>query len=765
MKRRLVIVALLALAVALYFALNLGRFISLEYLKSQHAALVELYRQHPAATLAAYFLLYVAVMAASLPGGAVLTLASGALFGFWTAVIVVSFASTLGALLAMLAARYVVGEWVQKRFASSLAAVNAGMERDGVFYLLALRLVPAFPLFLVNLAMGLTRIGAWTYTWVSQLGMLPGTMVYVYLGTQLARIESLRDLASPALLLGFALLGLLPLVAKRALDAFKARKVYARWTGVKPARFDYNLVVVGAGSAGLVSAYIGAVTKAKVALIERERMGGDCLYTGCVPSKALIRSARLLADVARSRALGIDAAQAQFDFAAVMQRVQRVIQAIEPHDSPERYAALGVECIQGQARLTSPWTVEVMTGEVARTLTTKSIVIATGAKPLVPDIPGLADVGYLTSDTVWTLAALPAELLVLGGGPIGCELAQAFARFGSRVTLVEMQPRLLMREDDDVSARVLTQFNAEGIRVLTAHKTVRFEQQDGERWLLAKPAAAVHDVHEEVRVRFDAVLVAVGRVASTTGYGLEELGITTTAQRTLATDEWLQTIYPNITACGDVAGPYQFTHTAAHQAWYAAVNALFGTFRRFKADYRVIPSATFVDPEVARVGLNEREAAERKIARDVTTYDIADLDRAIADEAATGFVKVLTAPGSDRILGVTIVGAHAAELIAEFVLAMKQGIGLNRILATIHIYPTFAEANKYAAGAWKRRTVTQGQQHFLAAFQAWRRGASAFAAVLRAVPALLRDKRPALIEAAHPMRPRQDAGAAAGEPR
>lgn len=762
MKRRLFVAALLALAVALFFALDLGRFLSLEYLKAQHASLVALYRTHPATTLAAFFALYVAIMAVSLPGGAVMTLAAGALFGLPIGVVVVSFASTIGALLAMLASRYVVGEWVQRRFAASLAAVNAGMERDGVAYLLALRLVPVFPLFLVNLVMGLTRIGAWTYTWVSQLGMLPGTIAYVYLGTQLARITSLRDLASPALLAGFAALGLLPLVARRALDAFKARRVYARWAGVKPASFDYNLVVVGAGSAGLVSAYIAAATKAKVALVERERMGGDCLYTGCVPSKALIRSARLLADVAGSRALGIDSASAHFDFAAVMQRVQRVIQTIEPHDSPERYTALGVECVQGQARLTSPWTVEVIEGrgEASRTLTTKSIVIATGARPQVPDIAGLSDVGYLTSDTVWTLAALPAELLVLGGGPIGCELAQAFARFGSRVTVVEMQPRLLMREDDDVSARVQARFAAEGIRVLTGHRALRFEQQDGERWLVAASA------HEEIVVHFDAVLVAVGRVANTAGFGLEELGIVTTksAQRTLAVDESLQTIYPNITACGDVAGPYQYTHTASHQAWTATVNALFGAFRRFRSDDRVIPSAVFIDPEVARVGLNQREAAEQKIACDVTTYDLADLDRAIADEAATGVIRVLTAPGSDRILGVTIVGAHAAELIAEWTLAMKQRIGLKSILATIHIYPTFAEASRHAAGAWRRRSVTQGQQHFLAAVQAWRRGAGGLGSVLAALPALLGDRRPGVIEAAPAASPRPVADAKATPP-
>ncbi len=760
MKRRIVIVALLLLAIASYFAFDLGRFLSLDYLNAQRDALVGLYHQRPVATLAVYSALYVAVMAASLPGGAVLTLAAGALFGVWTGTLVVSIASTFGALIAMLVSRYVIGEWVQQRFAASLTAVNAGIERDGIAYLLALRLVPVFPLFLVNLVMGLTRIGAWTYTWVSQLGMLPGTIVYVYLGTQLATIGSLRDLASPALLAGFVALGLLPLVAKRALDAFHARRVYARWAAVKPARFDYNVVVIGAGSAGLVSAYIGAATQAKVALVERERMGGDCLYTGCVPSKALIRSARLLADVARSRTLGIESAQAQWDFAAVMQRVQRVIQAIEPHDSVERYSALGVECVQGEARLTSPWTVEVTSSGSSRTLTTKSIVIASGAKPAVPDIPGLADAGFFTSDTIWTLTRLPADLLVLGGGPIGCELAQAFARFGSRVTIVEMQPRLLMREDDDVAERVRAQFATEGIRVLTGHKALRFEHQDDQRWLVAASAA-----QEEIVVRFDAVLVAVGRVANTAGFGLEELGILATdpAQRTLAVDASLQTIYPNITACGDVAGPFQYTHAASHQAWTATVNALFGTFRRFRSDNRVMPSAVFVDPEIARVGLNERDAAEQKVAVDVTRYDLADLDRAIADEAATGVVKVLTAAGSDRILGVTIVGAHAAELIAEWVLAIKQRIGLKRILATIHIYPTFAEANRNAAGAWRRRSVTKGQQHFLTALLAWRRGARSFGSVLRALPALFNDRRPGHIEAAHAA-PRPDATPSSMQP-
>ncbi len=737
MNKKVLIVILIAVAVGLFFALDLGRYFDLAYLKSQQARFALLYAEHRWATLAGFFVLYVAVAALSLPGAAVLTLAGGALFGFWTGLVVVSFASSLGALLAMLAARFVLGESVQRRFGNQLTAINAGMAKDGPFYLFALRLVPLFPFFVINLLMGLTQIRAATFYWVSQLGMLAGTAVYVNVGTQLAQVESLRGVLSPTLVLSFVLLGLFPLIAKKIVDGVQARKVYARWAGRKPARFDYNMVVIGAGSAGLVSAYIAAATKAKVALIERHRMGGDCLNTGCVPSKALLRSAKLLSHIKRSPEMGVAQASATFSFADVMTRVQRVITAIEPHDSVERYTGLGVDCVEGSAKITSPWTVEVATAGGTRTLTTKNIVIAAGARPFVPPIPGLADVGYLTSDTVWNLRELPRRLVVLGGGPIGCELTQAFARLGSQVTQVEMLPRIMIREDPEVAALVRKKFEAEGVRVLTEHKASQFIVENGEKLLLAEHAG------QDVRIPFDAVLVAVGRVANTTGYGLEELGIGTTKARTVETDDYLQTIYPNIFACGDVAGPYQFTHTAAHQAWYAAVNALFGTFRRFKADYRVIPWATFTEPEVARVGLNEQEAREKNIAVTVTRYGIDDLDRAIADEDAHGFVKVLTQPGSDRILGVTIVGEHAGDLIAEYVLAMKHGLGLNKILGTIHIYPTLAEANKFAAGNWKRGTVTQGQWAFLTAFQAWRRGANGLGAVLGQIGALLKDKRAA----------------------
>jgi len=713
-RSRLIVIVLFVVAIGAFFFFDLGRFFSLEYLKTQQARIDAWYQSNPALTIGAFFAVYVAVTGLSLPGAAVMTLAAGALFGLVTGTILVSFASTLGATLAFLASRFLFREPVQRRFGDMLKALDAGMAKDGPFYLFTLRLVPAFPFFVVNLAMGLTAIKTRTFYWVSQLGMLAGTIAFVNAGTQLARIDSLRGILSPGLIASFAALGILPLIAKKVVDAIKARKVYASW--IKPAKFDRNLVVIGAGSAGLVSAYIAAAVKAKVTLIEKHRMGGDCLNTGCVPSKALIRSAKLLSHVKRSKEFGIRAASADFDFAEVMERVQRVIREIEPHDSVERYTALGVECIAGIAKITSPWSVDVLTEHGPKTLTTRNIVIAAGGRPFVPPIPGIEDVGYVTSDTLWGLRALPPRLLVLGGGPIGCELAQCFARFGAKVSQVEMLPRLMIREDPEIAAMVEQRFRAEGIDVLVNHKAKRFAVENNEKVLYADTAGG------EVRIAFDLLLCAVGRVANTAGYGLEELGIPTTKSRNVEVNEFLATRYPNIYACGDVAGPYQFTHTAAHTAWYAAVNSLFGRFRRFKADFSVIPWCTFIEPEVARVGLNETEAKEKGIAYEVTTYGIDDLDRAIADSEAHGVVKVLTVPGKDRILGATIAGEHAGDVIAEFVTAMKYGIGMNKILGTIHIYPTLVEANKYAAGNWKRAHAPQNALKWLERYHGWMRG-------------------------------------------
>jgi pyruvate/2-oxoglutarate dehydrogenase complex dihydrolipoamide dehydrogenase (E3) component/uncharacterized membrane protein YdjX (TVP38/TMEM64 family) len=736
--KRWVLVGVLLVAVVAFFAFDLGRVFSVEFFTAQRDRIQALYAAHPIAVPVAYFAIYVIVAALSIPGAAALTLVGGALFGLAFGTLLVSFASAIGATLAFLIARTLLGDSLQRRFADRLQRFNEGIERQGAFYLASLRLVVVFPFWLVNLLAGMTRLRTWTFYWVSQLAMLPGTLVYVFAGSKLGEFR-----ISAGLVIALTLLAVFPLLAQRLVSWLRAQRVYARWADARPRRFDYNIVVIGAGSAGLVSAYIGAATRARVALVEQHRMGGDCLNTGCVPSKALIRAARLLADCARAREFGVRTGDATVDFAAVMERIQRVIAAIEPHDSVERYTALGVDCFTGQARMTSPWTVEVSDAAGTRQLTTRSIVIAAGARPAVPPIPGLAEAGFLTSDSVWNLRTLPQRLVVLGGGPVGCELAQAFARLGATVTQVEMLPRLLMREDVEASDLVRASFESDGVRVLTDHRAVRVLVETDHKILVAE-----HD-DREIRIACDEILVAVGRVANTTGYGLEDLGIPTTRQRTVASDAALQTIYPNITVCGDVAGPFQFTHTAAHQAWTASVNALFGDLRRFDADYRVVPWVTFTDPEVARVGISEQEARERNIPHAMTIYGIDDLDRAIADGVACGFVKVLTRPGSDRILGATIVGAHAGELIAEFVLAMKHGIGLNAILGTIHAYPTMVEANKYAAGVWKRSTVTRGQWRVLDAFQAWRRGDGGAGRILAELPALWRDRRPAYPPAPH----------------
>ncbi len=709
MKSRWLLLVLIAMAIAMFFALGLDDYLSLQRLKSEQAALAAWIANNAATAAATYFVAYVLVAALSLPGAAVMTLAGGALFGLAFGTLLVSFASSLGATLAFLAARFLFRDAVRAKFGERLAPIEAGVARDGGFYLFTLRLVPAFPFFLVNLLMGLTPMKAGVFYLVSQIGMLPGTLAFVYAGTQLAQIDSLSGVLSPGLIGAFALLGVLPLLLKRLLGTLAAQRVYRGY--VKPRSFDYNLIVIGAGSAGLVSAYIGAAVKSKVALIERHRMGGDCLNTGCVPSKALLRSARLVAEARRSARLGIRSMQVELSFAEVMARVQQVIASVAPHDSVERYRGLGVDCIEGEAKLVSPWTVTVN----GRSLSARSIIVASGAKPLVPALPGLDDVDYLTTDSVWALREQPRRLLILGGGPVGCELAQAFARLGSQVTLVEMAPRLIPRDENDASVALRTALIHDGIDIRTGHKALRFERGGGAQALIAQGG------NGEVSIPFDRVLLALGRKANVEGFGLRELGVALSERGTVAADALMRTNFPNIAVCGDVTGPLQFTHVAAHQAWYAAVNQLLAPFWSFRVDMRVIPWVTYTEPQVARVGLSAADAELQKIAFEVTRYGMDDLDRAIADDTAEGFIQVLTAPGKDRILGATIVHAEAGELIAPFALAMKHGLGLNKILGTVHAYPTLMEGNKYVAGAWRRAHAPARALAFAQRYFAWRR--------------------------------------------
>lgn len=709
-KLKLILVLVFAAALAAYFTLDLGRFLTLSYVQSQLSAIQTYADENFLSAAGIYFLVYVAITALSIPGAAVATLVGGAIFGLGWGTLIVSFASSIGATLAFMTSRLLLRDWVQSRFGSSLKAINAGVEKDGAFYLFSLRMVPVFPFFLVNLLMGLTPIKLIPYFFVSQIGMLLGTAVYVNAGAELGQIESLSGLISLPIVLSFALLGILPWITKGILGFVRRQKAPVKFA--KPKHFEANVVVIGAGSAGLVSSIIAAGAKAKVILIEKHRMGGDCLNTGCVPSKAIIRSARIADYIKRAAEFGIDGAKGQVNFPKVMERIQSVVKAIEPHDSVERYTSLGVECVAGEAMITSPWTVQV--GE--RTITTRSIVLATGARPFVPPIPGLDQVAYLTSDSLWDLRELPKRLLVLGAGPIGCELAQSFARLGAQVTIVDQAPRIMPREDEDVAELVMERFTREGVRVLTGYKADSFEREDQGGVLHVKGE------DESLALPFDKVLIAIGRKANVEGFGLEELKLPLTQRGTIEVNEYLQTIYPNIYACGDVAGPYQFTHMASYQAWFAVLNAMLGGLKKFRINYKVVPWATFTDPEVARVGLSEQEAKEQGIEYDLTRYGIDDLDRAIADGEAHGFVKVLTAPGGDRILGATIVGYHAGELLTEFVLAMTHGLGLKKIAATTHIYPTLSEANRFTANAWRSARIPTKLLPWAERFFRWRRG-------------------------------------------
>ncbi len=706
---KIVFVLLAILLVIFIRSYGLTDYLTISFVKENQALLNTYYLQQPILTTLSFFLVYIVVTALSLPGAVVMTLAAGALFGLVKGTIIVSFASTIGATLAFLSSRYLFRESISQKFKNSLDSINQGIKKDGAFYLFTLRLIPAFPFFIINLVMGITQISLVKYYLVSQIGMLAGTIVYVNAGLQLSQINSAKEILSFNLLSAFILLGFFPLVMKKAIDFILARRVFSKFK--RPKTIDYNMVVIGAGSAGLVTAYISAAVKARVALIEKHKMGGDCLNTGCVPSKAIIKSAKLAHQMKNAEKYGLNSVAPEIDFTKVMERVHKIIKQIEPHDSVERYTNLGVECIQGAAKILSPWEVEVN----GRILTTKSITIATGASPLIPNLPGLDKITPLTSENLWQLKALPKKMIILGGGPIGCEMAQSFKRLGSQVTQIEMNDRLMANEDREVSQFIEERFRSEGINLLVNHRAIEIQLIDGVKILITE------HMGQKYQNEFDEILIAVGRQANIRGFGAEDLGIRLRENKTIEANEYLQTNYPNIYVCGDVTGPYQLTHTASHQAWFCSVNALFGKIKKFKVDYSVIPWATYTDPEIASVGLNEQRARLAGIEYELTTYGIDDLDRAIADSEDHGMVRVLTKPGTDQILGATIVGQHASDLLLEFITAMKHGIGLNKILGTIHIYPTMGEANKFLAGNWKRKQTSETVFKLLKRFHEWGR--------------------------------------------
>lgn len=713
--KHFLLLVLLAIAVGTWLMLpaETKALLSLRGLQSQLGTLQAGIDRHPWTASALFVGAYALAAALSLPIASLLTLMGGALFGVLQGTILVLVGATAGATVAMLASRTLLRDWVTTKLGSRLRSFEEGVAREGAFYLFALRVVPAFPFFAVNLLSGLVPLRTWTFVWISFVGMAPGTLAYVFAGRQFGQLTSLSGLVSPGLLAAFAALGVLPLASRWILERFKARKVYDGFR--RPRSFEYDLIAIGAGAGGLVTSYIGAAVGAKVALVERHRMGGDCLNTGCVPSKALIHAGRVVHEARRVERFAATDSVLRVDSTKVLAHVRKAIEAIAPHDSVERYTSLGVHVVQGDAEVVDPWTVVV----AGRRMTARSIVLATGGAPVVPPIPGIESVRVLTSDTFWDLEKLPSRLVVLGGGPIGCELAQACVRLGVKVVQIERGPRLLSREDAEVGDLVRERFEADGVVVRTGRVAVRFEvDAEGTQWLVHRPTDGTGP---EEREPFDAVLVALGRKARHAPW-MDTLGLRLRDDGTIETDGRLRTKFPNILAVGDATGPFQFTHVASHQAWYASLNGLLAPFWSFEADYRVIPRCTYTDPQVARVGLSESDTKAQGVAYETSTFAMDDLDRAIADDETHGFVKVLTVPGKDTILGVTIVGAHAGELLAEWTLAMKNGLGLKKIMGTIHAYPTYAESAKYAAGVWTRAHKPEGALRWARRFFAWRRG-------------------------------------------
>ncbi|MCU4158703.1 FAD-dependent oxidoreductase [Acidiphilium sp. AL] len=683
----------IAIVFVLFFTLGGAHVLTVAALRAHLALLGRFIALHPVESFALYFALYVVATGLSVPGAAALTLGAGALFGLAEGVVLVSFAASIGASIAFLVSRFLLRDWAASRFPAMFERVDRGVARDGAFYILSLRLVPAVPFVLINTLAGLTRLDLKRFYWASQLGMLPGTIIYVNAGVGLARLGEGGEILPPRLLIGLLLLAILPIAATRLRDALARKRIYTRWQ--RPRRFDRDVVVIGAGSAGLVSAYVANALRAEVTLIEAGHMGGDCLNTGCVPSKSLLRSAR-----------------EGLSFTEARMRIREAITAIAPHDSVARYASMGIDVRQGRAMIETPWSVRV-DGEI---ITTRGIIIATGAAPIIPPIPGLAEAPYVTSETIWDMAELPRRLVVLGGGPIGCEMAQGFARLGAEVTLVEFADRVLLREDDDVSAMIRDALSADGVRVLTGHRAVRADRDDAGFALIAESQG------NSSRIAFDRILVAVGRKPRAEGFGLEALEIAMGDAGVVETDAYLRTILPNILACGDVSGPFQFTHAGGYQGGFAALNALFGGIWRFRPDYRAMPAVTFTAPEVARVGLNASAAREAGIVFEETRYELADLDRAIIEGTPQGFVSVLTVPGKDRILGATIVGADAGEMLAGFTIAMQHKLGLKKLLGAIYPYPTRSEAVRAVAGAWRQKHASARGLAILEKYHAWRRG-------------------------------------------
>lgn len=671
------LLVLIIICVIMFYHLDGNQYLNFENLKSHHQELFTFYQQNPLRFTLIYFFLYVGLVALSFPGATVLSLAGGYIFGFIKGLLIINWASTIGASIAFLIARFFFKDYLQRKFHYTFQKINQGMDREGNQYLLTLRLIPVFPFFLINILMGLTNISLLRFFIVSLIGMLPGTAVYVWAGTSLQNINSVSDIFTAKLITIFFLVGLIPILQSRILIYLKQKKHYSQFK--TPKNYDYNLIVIGGGAAGLVNAYIATNLKAKVLLVEEDKMGGECLNYGCVPSKALI-------------SLSKTKKYSKANFYDLKNEIAKIIESIAPHDSVDRYKEMGVECVKGKASLISPFEVQIN----GTKYTGRKIIIATGAKPIYPNIKGLDVNKVFDYESIWKIENLPEKLVIIGGGAIGCELALAFSNLGTKVTIIE-QNEVLGTEDRDVASLVMKGLIGNNIDICEKSDLLTINHD--------KCSITFRNKNEVSEVPFDVLLIACGKIGNTDSISTT-LNLDLDSKKFILVNEYLETLkYRNIYACGDVNGLKQLTNAAAHQAWYTSVNALFGNWKKFSIEHDYIPHAVFVEPEIARVGVNELEALRNNLEYDLYHFDSSDLDRNLIERKKLGIIKVLTIKNTDQILGVTIVGEAASEIIAEYVLAMKYKLGLNKVLATSHIYPSFSEQNKYVAGVWKKRSV------------------------------------------------------------
>jgi pyruvate/2-oxoglutarate dehydrogenase complex dihydrolipoamide dehydrogenase (E3) component/uncharacterized membrane protein YdjX (TVP38/TMEM64 family) len=710
-RKHFIVWVLISGVFAAYIWFDVATFLNLEYVKIRYQDLELFEAENPFLSASLFFFLYVSVAALSIPGVLLMTLLSGAVFGFFKGFFLTSFASATGATIAFFISRFLLQDWVRSRFSFHFTSFMKSAEKDIDFYLFSLRMIPFFPFFLVNLLMGLTKISWKRFFLISQFGMATSSAVYVNAGAGLAQVASLSDLLSLKLLLSFTLLGIFPLFSRWVVARYKNNRAYRGYS--EPGSYDADLIVIGGGAGGLVTSIIAADAQAKVVLIEQDKQGGECLYTGCVPSKSIIRSSKIMSYLRRASEFGIVEVQGRIDFSSVMQRANEIIKKIEPHDSVERYQSLGVNCLKGTAIIKTPFLVQVGN----RKITTRTIVVASGSRPRIPVIEGSSEIVYLTSETIWSIDQLPGCFLIIGGGAMGCEFAQAFQNFGSNVIQIESAERLLPKEDEEVSLVIQKRFIEIGIDVLVGHRLLKFKKDGNQK------TAVVQRLSDGIilNIAFDQVLYATGRIPNVENFGLEELGVEISPRGGIKVNARLQTNFRNIFAVGDVVGPLQHTNMASHQGFYAALNSVIGGPLQLAADHRVVPYATFTDPEIARVGLCELDAKMAGIAFDVSRYDLTKNDRLLTDGEALGFVNVITAANSDEILGVTIVGHHASEQIAEFVFAMTHRMGLKSLSKVNHIYPTVSESNRLLASSWRRQHIHKNIRTILAYFLKIRR--------------------------------------------